>query len=293
MKDIFARINDFLFDFLGLILPGTVFAMLFFLPLFVVDLEGVKSVFANDFFVHANETLLNTKDGFLGAHPSIIYTGIVLIIYLIGHSLKVFSKIQYRLFESVINRSIKVWIKKLIGLNATIDWNVRWFLKLPFVDYVFKIIQKVLSFSHKDYFPEAEYARKSVAQKIKEKYDPNFKDQWSEIYRFSTKVIAQEDLKSKSYSYLAKYNFYRSLSFLFLINFFWLHWIQDSYEDYLHINFIKIGTVANFLLWFTFHEKFRRYWVLCGNETLMTIYYYLNKTVGGKQLTVAGSVETE
>lgn len=278
MKDIFARINDFLFDFLGLILPGMVFVILLFLPLFVVDLEGVKSVYANDFFVHANETLLNTKDGFLGAHPSIIYIGIVLIIYLIGHTLKVLSKIQYRLFESIVNGFVKVNLEKLIGLNATVKWNVNWFLELPVINYLVEIIKKTLSFSHKDYYASSEYARISVVGKIRQFFDENFKDEWSEIYRFSSKLIAQEELKSNAYSYLAKYNFYRSIAFLFLLNFIWLGWIQTNYGDFLHIKFIEIGTICNFILWFTFHEKFRRYWVLCGNETLMTVYYHLNKT---------------
>ncbi len=283
MKDFFARINDFLFDFLGLILPGVVLLILLFLPLYVINLDLVVVYDFNDFFVKLNEIIIRKKDSFWVQNTAAFAFILFVIIYLIGHSLKVFSKIQYRLFESFVNRTLKPALKKLISTNTKIESGLRSFLQLPTIDYLFEIFRKTFSFSHKDYYSDSENARKVVLEKIKANYDKDFGEDWYSLYKFASIIIEEEGLKSKAYTYLAKYNFYRSLAFLFLINFVYLWWIYSNYDGFLLPHFISIGTICNFIMWFTFHEKFRRYWVLCGNETLMTVYYYLIKPENSRQ----------
>lgn len=277
MKDIFARINDFLFDFLGLILPGVVLMILVFLPIYIIDLESLKVTKPNDILVAINEIMINKKGSLWVTNTAAFGFLFFVIIYLLGHSLKVFSKIQYRLFESIVNRMLKRSLDRGLAASEMLQSGLQKIVNLPVIDYLFEIFRKTFSFSHKDYYPGSEGVRQKVLERVRADYDRGFGEEWYSLYKFCSILIEEEGLKSKAYTYLAKYNFYRSLAFLFLMNFIYLWWVHTNYSDFLHPHFIRIGTICNFIMWFTFHEKFRRYWVLCGNETLMTVYYYLTK----------------
>jgi len=90
----------------------------------------------------------------------------------------------------------------------------------------------------------------------------------------------QENIKSLATTFLAKYNLYRSLSFIFIFSFFYYLFFFTTYHDSIIQEAKALGKyvpICLVLLWFVFHVAFKRYWTLCGNESLMSLYYFLNK----------------
>jgi|GEM_PF-2071969 len=114
-----------------------------------------------------------------------------------------------------------------------------------------------------------------VSNKIKEKFGVKITN-WHTIYKIATIAIAQENLASNVFKFLAKYNFHRSLAFIFLLNelYLILLWIYqyDVFSD-LGKELFTWLLLINGLLWFTFHIKYKRYWVLCGNDSLLNLFY--------------------
>ena len=139
---------------------------------------------------------------------------------------------------------------------------------------------KLFTFKSADYFDDNEELRTICITTINNKLNTRFPDKWHSLYKFAVAANLQEGIKSLSNNFLAKYNLYRSLSFIFLLSFvYYAIFFQITYS-LLPINIaILRGSILFFsaLLWFTFHVKFKRYWTLCGNESLMSLYYFLNK----------------
>ena len=99
---------------------------------------------------------------------------------------------------------------------------------------------------------------------------------WYDTYKISNLLLFQDGVDTLNNKFMSKYNMYRSLSFIFGLNFVYLLYLQLQF--YSDANVFTLFYLLNFIAWFAFHEKFKRYWTLAGNESLMNVYtYFLNK----------------
>ena len=297
------KIEEFLFDILGLLVPGVVFLLLaILLPVSVLDYSQVDfSAFLSEkvlalLYVEKifDKLALNTM-----LSSWIIMAIVIAISYIFGHTIKVFSKYQYdfckKFFDEGINRVIKYLFVKVDEATSDADcclvkiFNSQYrkmkkqeqkaysgLLVVIFgvVDLFIKMSQVVFSFSALDNYEEK--MTEEAKNEIKKRFGIEAKS-WYTVYKIANVVIAQENLKSLSFKFLAKYNFYRSLAFIFLINGIYIigiYKVDNSLINPLgHIIFYPM-LMINYILWFTFHDKYKRYWTLCGNESVVTLFYF-------------------
>lgn len=272
MKEILEKIEDFLFDFLGLTIPGILFNFFLLFPIYLIEQSKISSQREAYFLIYLNELAERISFAINKYSDTALLVVFILFSYIIGHTIKVFSKLQYDFFESIFDNFL---IGPLFGKISS--WKITERLKkIAVLNFLGKLFEKLFYFEPKKY---NENIKNYVFKKIKDK-DSNFSDDWHEVYKYSRILIAQENIKSLSYNFLSKYNFYRSLSFLFLINLVYELYIFHDYSLLFYeglINTKPLIISANLILWFTFHEKYKRYWKLCGEEAVMDAYYYLLK----------------
>jgi hypothetical protein len=306
LEKLLEKLDEFLFDILGLLAPGLISLLLFLSPqLFIYSVNNSTEPLSKYLIKLAN---------YLSEHTVLWASFLLLICYILGHTIKVFSKYPYKLFSIVIDEGIlkiicllryklEVKVKEMddsklnLRLNSLlfiIDPNYRkkcyfvglineksfYGILLEFIvstiDFILQIFSDVFVFETKKYMIVNQDIEKNVLQKIRAKYNFDYPDKWLSIYRLSNIILDQKNITTLSARYLAKYNFYRSLSFIFMLNFGYIYYIYKLYnlDSYISIYLIMI---INFILWLTFHEKFKRYWMLSGNETLLNIFYYLHE----------------
>lgn len=295
MNEVISKIEDYIFDFLGLVLPGFIFLLLTSTPLLIYDYNrlGIQVV-ANSKLLSILKNLALHIDKIIDKPSQFTVIVIVLISYIIGHLIKVFSIIQYdfsrMIFDGLIcklfslldswTRSYVKWILDSFFLpNDTVRLKL-----IKLLTRIYKpfnsLYKKLFQFEAPDFIKDNESLKDECISKINTKFNTQFPNKWYSLYKFSTVIQNQEGIKSTSFWLLAKYNLYRSLSFIFLITFAY-YWIffktMCQYLDKSIISLQDLILWSIFLLWFTFHYKFKRYWTLCGNEVLVSLYYFLNK----------------
>ena len=295
MKEIIAKIEDYMFDFLGLIMPGFIFLLLLSTPLLVYDYNKInETIIDKSMLLSILVNLSKYTDIIVNHSNQFTVIVIILLSYIIGHLIKVLSIIQYEFlkvifddfickFISQIKNLIKSFIKWCVYLvfsptNITLLFLVSLIRKIyaPFLN----LYKKIFKFSSPSYFKENDILKDDCIEQINIKFNTQFPLKWYSLYKFGTVIQNQENIKSTSFLFLAKYNFYRSLAFVFSIISIYYYLFFDVMNQYLDksilsLQSIIISTLA--LLWFTFHYKYKRYWTLCGNEVLVSLFYFLKK----------------
>ena len=175
----------------------------------------------------------------------------------------------------------KEWDKKYKN-----DEEKPWYLSiLNFIgglySFGYYIVNSIFSFKSPDYYKDNEKLIPDIVKKINKKLNTNYPETWYSLYKISNVIMEQEKIKSLSFRFLAKYNFYRSLALIFLLNFIYIIYFFKEYNDIISTsgnNIYDTLLIINSLLWFTFHEKYKRYWTLCGNEALISLFYFISKS---------------
>lgn len=302
------KIEEFLFDILGLIVPGIVsISLAILLPLSVIDYSQVNF---SEYLIGRTPVVTYfsriidkvTLGAFLSSWQVILI--LIIISYIFGHTIKVLAKIQYELCSKVFDQGFNNFFRLLSNVisDNAIKWKYtkifskvyrkelinsdKWYTGLlqgiiGFWDYFMAKVRSIFTFSAaSNYEPKMQ---ELVAKLIKSRYEYN-PDGWYSIYKFANIIIAQEKLESLSFNFLAKYNFYRSLALIFLLNGIYILVLYGRFSSIInplgHVLFSSILFI-DFILWFTFHEKYKRYWTLCGNESLVALFYFL--TTKGKE----------
>jgi hypothetical protein len=293
------KIEEFLYDLLGLAVPGLIFIMIIiFPPICFIDLIKYDNKYT------INNTILSNISSMIdikNQSNTYIIFAIILICYILGHVIKVFSKYQYDLFTVIFDRGFNRFVKhiirkleksnyrifKLLSKSYREDFNKmeKWYVGLVNMiigcgSFLTKLLKDIFTFSSPSYYSDNNPLQRNIIEKINQKYKTNFPNKWYSIYKISNVIMTQEKLKSLSSKFLAKYNFYRSMAFLFLLDFFYIIIFFSKYNSYINTigHNLKVTLyIVNGILWLTFHEKYKRYWTLCGNESLMSLFYYLSK----------------
>lgn len=296
MKDLINKVEDFMFDFLGLILPGLLFIGLLCTPLLFIDSKEIPINEISD-----SKTLIilislaNYVNYILDHQTAVIIVLGLISSYILGHLIKVLSIILYDFLKAFFDLFINKLILKLLGIPHRL-WK-RLIIKIfgennKFIKYVtiiatdlwrpFKhLIEGVFTFQAADYKKDNSPLKNECIKMINERFDTDYPNSWYSVYKYSTIMQQQENIKGLSQTFLAKYNAYRSLALIFIVILIYYKLFFNVSEDYLSSTFISLKNtilIAIFLFWFTFHTKYKRYWTLCGNDSLVSLFYYLKKT---------------
>lgn len=298
MNNLADKIENFLFDLLGLVLPGVIFIIVIVGPVYFIDIELIGNNTLESeilsFFYYLTKTILGESKKVPFVAGIIIF---ILIGYIFGHVVKVFSIIKYDFLSMVFDKSLNklvdiifTWmvgiIKKILSFFSD-KLNVSPLTRNKIKDQieilyspVNSTLRKIFTFKSSSYFPENEEMKNETILKINTKHNTNFPLEWHSLYKFSSVLTSQEKIKTLAQTFLAKYNFYRSLAFIFFFNIFYLLYLIPTIEKLMAIDISQVEVlvhVVNGILWFTFHYKYKRYWTLCGNESLISIYYFITK----------------
>ncbi len=294
MSDFFSKIENFIFDILGLILPGIIFSLILISPIYFLDLSKVpQQVIDNSFILSGMATFIPVLLKQFAKNTNLTITIMIIFAYLLGHLVKVFSIILYEImvaiFDNFLNKIanlIYTLFKSL--LNKLIFWIFGKELSKSTIYANFKklfsplksILNKIFVFDPPYYFKDNDQLRTYCINIINAKLETTYPDKWYSLYKLSKILNSQEDIKSLSDFFLAKYNLYRSLAFIFIFTTFYFHYFFLESAPYISPELSKMNSlifITSCLLSFTFHYKYKRYWTLCGNETLVSLYYFLNK----------------
>ncbi len=294
------KIEIYFFDIMGLLIPGIIFLSgITFTCLFLLSADTILSI-QNILSQIVLFKLYLNLDKDLRKNIWLLVVFVIFNSYLIGHVIKVISKVYYSfftiLFDQFINKIISTihkWLRKIIAdlINSpnpqrAINWmnsDFRKFIK-DFITSVYRFfhhnLKVIFVFKSDEYEKDNEPLLNESLQIINQRYSTDFPVRWYSIYKLSKTINYHENLKNMSDTFLAKYNFYRSLSFICFLQFLLIIFLffNDNLLNVYSHTIVIILLVINTIFWYTFHEKYKRYFKLCGNETLVSIYYHLKTT---------------
>ncbi|MEW5819223.1 MAG: hypothetical protein AB1782_03450 [Cyanobacteriota bacterium] len=259
------KIESFLFEIIGLLIPGIIFIVL--PELIYYQLTGLDLPY-----------WFNIKKQLVTSNINNLWLLLFLIFaYFCGNLVKVFSKELYSIcraiFDNNINRLLGYICNKIKSWTKYTDWleGIKNFLKI--FSTFFSILKKGFIFQTADYPNSSETLLVSIKKKLKEKdlLDDNLK--WFSYYKFSDIIQSNENIKSLCFKFLAKYNFYRSMSFIAVLNLLLsLYWVIK--HDLLNFR-SSVVLILLLAFYLTFHDKYKTYWMLCGNEAILGLYYFI------------------
>lgn len=294
MSDALSKIENFLFDILGLVLPGLIFLSFLFLPITVIEIDKIPiEKVDNSFILSELSTMSKLIKTYWASNSSLLVIIVFVVSYLIGHFVKVFAIMKYEILTAIFDKSINPLFNALFKYIKTF---VNWAFKKStsrdlfstkfykwvkdFCSPIKSIFNKIFVFKPPEYFSDNESLKTNCVSLINSRLNTQYPDKWYSVYKFSMVITNQENIKSLSSTFLAKYNLYRSLAFIFMFMTAYYYFFFSASITYIPQDFKKITSLillACTLLWFTFHYKYKRYWTLCGNETLVSLFYFLNK----------------
>ena len=231
MSDFLSKFENFIFDILGLALPGIIFIGIFVLPLLFVDMSSIpEKEVSSSFILSELSTLFKLFSSYWDTNPKLLLTILLILSYLIGHLVKVFAIIKYEFLTSIFDKTLNKVVQNIIDKinyettsfflrRSNTDINSKPFYKwlLDFLMPIKNTINKIFIFKPTDFFNENEVLKTTCVDIINTRIGRTvYPDKPYAVYKLSTIITHQENIKSLAGNFLAKYNLYRSLSFIFL-----------------------------------------------------------------------------
>lgn len=294
MNAFLTKIDSFLFDLLGLVLPGLILLFILIFPIYFLDISKIpKAEISTSYILSGLTTVTTLLDKLIITNEILTLIILVIISYLLGHVAKVLSIIKYDFMTVIFDKSfnklvIKIfeYIKRLVSIivkctTKTDMYQTQFYKYLKTMFSPFKnTLNKIFIFKSPDYLKANDELRRNCIELINSRLGTHYPDKWYSLYKLSTILNSQENIKSLASIFLAKYNLYRSLSFIFMFTTFYFYYFFSASSKYIPTELAQITSlilITSALFWFTFHYKYKRYWTLCGNETLVSLFYFLNK----------------
>ena len=295
MTDFLNKLENFFFDIFGLILPGLLLSLIILIPIYFFDYGRVTSAQWNDTpFLSFMHFIYSSTHSLARSKPTYLVVGLFMFSYILGHLIKVISIVLYEflsaLFDEVINKKVSslgiilhdAFVDAVAILTGGYDVKRSFFYKSVTILYrpIKRHLIEVFVFRSEPYMKANENLKTECLAILNTKLNNSFPPVWYSLYKMSVVINNQEGLKSLANFFLSKYNLYRSLSLICIIAFsYYLIFFQQTSKfistELRNSQPFIIGLIV--LLWYTFHVKYKRYWVLCGNEALVSLYYFLNK----------------
>jgi hypothetical protein len=261
------RIDEFLFDILGLFLPGLISFTLFLLLPFTI----VSNLDLNEFTQKSIKIILFFNDTKIDY--KILFLLIIIASYILGHIIKIFSTIFYELGKAVVDETILTWSDKIYFRIFKRKYNDP---KNALLKFFCKQLRQIIKFKAENYDPQFKnmynITREKLTVDIRIEYF-NENSEWYPFYKSAEIVSHKKGIKTKTRQFLAKYNFYRSISFISFLHLVFMLaskncWVTES----ILCKYFGIIILFDIILWFTFHVKYKRYWTMCGNEAILAFY---------------------
>jgi len=230
--------------------------------------------------ISALVTIWNILKTYWASNPKSALTIVTILAYLIGHTVKVFSRLKYEFLTAFFDKGLNRLIVPLY--NRVKNWifpKDPWKLKLVFRPFK-NFIAGIFTFEPVFYSKKDEVIRQNCLDQLDSRLKIKLPEDNYSIVKISSVISNQENLRSLGTFYLAKYNLYRSLALIFLFTtFYYLYFFRVAKPLLLETTQGLSGVmiVASVFLWYTFHAKFKRYWTFYGDERLITLFYFLNK----------------
>ena len=292
MKNFITLLERYLFDIIGVIVPGLTSVILYYL------------IIKNDAPTELIEQLQTME------YNTITWTAIIIFLYILGMFVKVVAIKTYEIMGSAFGNSKDCSIPRFFKrcadhldarknncliefleqknesetscvcicwiIDNIILYPIKIFVRI-FVGILFNVA-KLLEIATTFKIDRCPYDYKSLyielRKEMKEQNIANF-DEARDIeedaillYKLSSVIIRQNELKSLFDSFLAKYNLFRSLSFVFGTFGLYSSFLSD-------IVYAQCYTICLLIAWFVFHYKYTRYWGLCGGDAISTALIYL------------------
>lgn len=242
----FEKIEEFLYDFIGIIVPGFIFIVLSSIYLSIYDPTLSKN------FMDSLKIWKSFE--FIEKYFLIILLSIA---YFLGHLIVMLSKLQYEICIIIMDFGL---LKKWKNSTQQNSFLKKWLLE-------------ILTYDTKSYSPHNEGIKKRVLELLSQRFSFSFEDNWYTLYKMSSIISTQDEISSRVNNYFAKYTFFKSIAFIFWINQFLL--LAISFQ---HFTYSTVAVfIINFLFWLAFHSSYKRFWTMCGDESLLSLFYYLNK----------------
>ncbi|GIV43172.1 MAG: hypothetical protein KatS3mg035_0295 [Bacteroidia bacterium] len=245
------KIQDFLYDFIGIIVPGLIFILLVGVYWGLYEQVSFNALIA----LSKNSQSIDYIEKYL-------LVVIFFIAYFVGHLIIMLSRIQYEICSKIFDWGILKYFHfdEAQPVPNKRDFFSKWFLE-------------IFSYKPLDYSQSNEDLKKRVLDLMSEKLNFKFQDKWYTIYKMSSIIANQEQILNRVNNYFAKYTFFKSMAFIL-----WCH--QWLLLFLLFYNFhwgVLLFCFINFLFWLTFHSAYKNYWTICGDESLLSLFYYLSK----------------
>ncbi len=285
MNDFFSKLENFLFDILGLILPGAIFLLILLSPCLFVDMANVPpGVVDKSVMLSALKTISNILKIYWSSYPKSALTIAIILAYLMGHTVKVFSRLKYEFLSAIFDEGLnKPVIRIYTGLRNRLfrQPSSKVYLQLKELFKPFRtLIEYVFTFNPPHHFKNDAVLKQNCLDRLNTRLSIDYPDDDRSITKISGVISNQENIKTLGPFFLAKYNLYRSLSLIFLFTTLYYIYFFKAASAFIAPASREISTLILILpaiLWFTFHVKFKRYWTLYGDERLMSLFYFLNK----------------
>lgn len=278
LSSIVNKLNDALFETLGLLLPSLVLCIILTEPLLYT-----RIIFFKDNQLSAIIEQIGDVNQFW------IVLFIIAIFYVIGNVIKVISKLYYDLGKSIFDNTIfkiigcmpiKWIIKKIKEKNPKVEFKNWPFFTIINVIYIW--VKKTLSFATVNYgnnFDKIYIYLAKEKLKIFDDEKDKYKN-WYLFYKEATTILNQYNINTLYYKHLSKYNSFRSLECVFFFGILYNIFFYNKSINHL-LYFIVLG--VNIVCLVSFHEKFKRYWMMCGNEVIAGLDYFYKNQKGNKE----------
>jgi hypothetical protein len=282
VSDFLSKLENFLFDILGLILPGAIFLLILLSPVLFIDIKLAEPVADKSTLLAALTIVYGFLKDYCIHYPRTALFIATISAYLVGHTVKVFSRIKYEFLKALFDKNINPWAKKRFAkLKTRLFKNrlpPRWLREFYFPCK--KLIKDIFQFETTSSNERDVPLRRKCVEEINERLSMNLPDSQENVAKMSSVITNQEGLRSLGTFYLAKYNLYRSLALIFLFTTLYYIYFFTTAGPVITEKSHRISgiiLVAPAILWFTFHSKFKRYWTQYGDERIITLFYFLNK----------------
>jgi hypothetical protein len=285
MNDFFSKLENFLFDILGLILPGAIFLMILLSPVLFVNIDGVPSATVDgSVILSALQTVSHIlKTYWTGYHKSSL-TILILLAYLMGHAVKVFSRIKYEVlaavFDDGLNRLVVrafQWVCRSLFPNPSSNIYLR--LK-ELLRPLGTVLGYLFTFRAADYLGSDGVLKENCLGLVDSRLAIQYPEDDRLITKLSGVISTQESIKTLGPFFLAKYNLYRSLALIYVFTtpyYICFFRVVGGYLPPSSHEISRLIITTMIILWFTFHVKYKRYWTLYGDERIVSLFYILNK----------------
>ena len=144
MKELIDKIDDFLFDFLGLIVPGFMIIVLIVTPLMILDIKSSEiSNIDKSSVMAVLHHAAKFVDYFFAKPTSIIFIIVAMSSYILGHLIKVLSIVKYEFLSAFIDKFlIKIFkdIKQALKKTKLIAWAIQLRDQYIVIQYILNLI---------------------------------------------------------------------------------------------------------------------------------------------------------